>query len=131
MHATSSTRWKSLAFHLTTQYAGSRPLGCGAWDNKRWASIRLRRKLARLAGPSRVVRSQVELLPWQRLRYRGMMAASEAFSARSEIRETAIRMLETMGQTQTLVAQIDAESPGARRLEHNGYDNPDLPEVPI
>src|SRR5215472_18745655 len=60
-----------------------------------------------------------------------MTAESEAFGARSEIRETVIRALETIAQTQTLMAQVDAGSPGARRLEHNEYDNPGFPDLPI
>ena len=92
-----------------------------------------RRKVARLVRPSRVVRSQVELSPaslteiaissndggirgvWGAVRDQGD-CHSEARNYRSNI--------DPDGSDRRGVA-------GARRLEHNGYDNPDFPDVPI
>ena len=49
-----------------------------------------------------------------------MTAESEAFGARSEIRETVIGALETIAQTQTLMAQVNAGSPEAGVLNTMG-----------
>jgi len=89
--------------------------------------------VARLVGPSRFIRSQVELSPASLTEIAisgndgGIRGVWGAVRDQGDFHPDA----RNYRSNTDLMAQIDAGSPGARRREHNGYDNPDFPEVPI